>query len=78
MLRENTDIKKKEIKYLKTSTVNQRFQSAYKRMFSDCMKCRKNAEGKDPTVTKTKKGKPMLLSKCAVCGSKKSRFTKEQ
>ena len=47
-------------------------------MFSDCMKCRKNAEGKDPTVTKTKKGKPMLLSKCAVCGSKKSRFTKEQ
>ena len=27
---------------------------------------------------KTKDGRPFLLSKCAVCGSKNSRFIKEQ
>ena len=29
-------------------------------------------------MIKTKNGKTMLLSKCAVCGSKKSKFIKEQ
>ena len=29
-------------------------------------------------VLKIKNGRPMLSSKCAVCGSKKSRFIKEQ
>ena len=29
-------------------------------------------------MLKTKNGRTMLLSKCAVCGSKKSRFMKEQ
>ena len=38
----------------------------------------KNTENVDPKVLKTKNGRTMLLSKCAVCGSKKSRFMKEQ
>ena len=29
-------------------------------------------------MLKTKNGRPMLSSKCAVCGSKKSRFIKKQ
>ena len=42
------------------------------------MKCRKNTESKKPKVVRTAKGKIMLLSKCEVCDSKKSKFIKEQ
>ena len=38
----------------------------------------KNTEGKNPKAIRTKNGRIMLLSKCAVCDSKKSRFMKEQ
>ena len=47
-------------------------------MLSYCLKCRKNAERKNPTVAKTKNGRKMLLSKCVLCGSKKSKFIKKQ
>ena len=47
-------------------------------MLSVCLKCRKNTESKNPRVVKRKRGKPMLLSKCAVFGSKNSRFIKDQ
>ena len=47
-------------------------------MLSNCLKCRKNAESKNPKVVKTKTGKIMLLLKCTVCDSKKPRFIKEQ
>ena len=43
-------------------------------MFSDCLKCRKNTESKNPKVVKTKNGRIMLWSKCAVCDSKKSKI----
>ena len=42
------------------------------------MKCRKNTESKKPKVVRTANGKIMLLSKCEVCDSKKSKFIKEQ
>ena len=42
-------------------------------MLSYCPKRRKN-----PKVAKTNNRRIMLLSKCAVCDSKKSRFIKEQ
>ena len=45
-------------------------------MPSYCLKCKKNTENIDPAVSKTNNGKTMLLSKCAICGSKKSRFIK--
>ena len=38
----------------------------------------KNAENVNSTVLKTKNGRTMLLSECAVCSCKKSRFLKEQ
>ena len=47
-------------------------------MLSYCLKCRKNTESKNPKPPRTKNGRIMLLSKCAVCGSKKSKFIKEQ
>ena len=43
-----------------------------------CLKFRKNTEGKNPKVVKTKSRKKILSSNCGVCGNKKSRFIKEQ
>ena len=64
-----------EIKNLKTSTIKMivNFHE-----LSKIVRCRKNTKSKNPRAAKTKRGKPMPLSKCAVCGSKKSRFIKEQ
>ena len=47
-------------------------------MSSYCLKCRKNTQSIDSVVSKTSNGKKMILSKCAICGSKKSKFIKEQ
>ena len=47
-------------------------------MKSHCLKCRKNTENINPRVLKTSNGKTMVLSKCAICDSKKSRFIKNQ
>ena len=47
-------------------------------MLSYCLKCKKNTESIDPKVSKTRNGKTMVLSKCAICGSKNSKFIKEQ
>ena len=38
----------------------------------------KNNENIKPRVSKTSNGRTMLLSKCAICNSKKSRFNKNQ
>ena len=43
-----------------------------------CLKCRKKTESKNPKAAKTKNGRIMLLSKCTVSDSKKSKFIKEQ
>ena len=42
------------------------------------MKCRKNTKSKNPEVARAKNGRIMLLSKCAVVNSKKSKFIKEE
>ena len=47
-------------------------------MLSCCLKCKKNTESINPKVSKTTNGKTMILSKCALCGSKKSTFIKDQ
>ena len=44
----------------------------------NCWKFRKNTENINPRVLKTSNGRTMVLSKCAVCDSKKSRFIKNQ
>ena len=47
-------------------------------MKSYCLRCRKNTENINPRVSKTSNGRTMVLSKCAICDSKKSRFIKNQ
>ena len=47
-------------------------------MKSYCLKCRKNTENINSRVSNTSNGRTMILSKCAICGSKKSRFIKNQ
>ena len=47
-------------------------------MESYCLKCKKNTENIDPKVQASSNGRVMILSKCAICGSKKSRFIKNQ
>ena len=47
-------------------------------MLSYCLKCKKNTESINPKISATSKGKKMILSKCAICGSKKSKFIKKQ
>ena len=46
-------------------------------MLTYCWKCRKNTESKNLKVVRAKNGRVMLLSKCAVCNSKKLKFFKE-
>ena len=45
-------------------------------MLSYCLKCRNNTESINPIVSKTNNGKTMMLSKYAICGSKKSKLIK--
>ena len=47
-------------------------------MKSYCLKCRKDTENINPRVSNTSNSRTMILSKCAICGSKKSRFIKNQ
>ena len=47
-------------------------------MKSFCLKCKKDTENINPRVWNTSNGKTMLLSKCVKCGSKKSRFIRNQ
>ena len=47
-------------------------------MSTYCLKSKKNTESINPRVSKTNNGKTMILSKCAMCGSKNSRFIKKQ
>ena len=42
-----------------------------------CFKCKKIQKNIDPKISSTSNGKA-ILSKCAICGSKKSRFIKNQ
>ena len=47
-------------------------------MESYCLKSKENTENKDPKSLASSNGRVMILSKCAICGSKKSRFIKNQ
>ena len=48
------------------------------KMESFCLKCKKNTENIDPKVSTAGNGRVMILSKCAMCNSKKSRLIKNQ
>ena len=47
-------------------------------MKSYCLKSRKDTENINPKVSGNSNGKAMILSKYAICGSKKWRFIKNQ
>ena len=47
-------------------------------MESYCLKCRKNTKNINLRVSKTSNNRTMVLSKCAMFNSKKSRFIKNQ
>ena len=47
-------------------------------MKSYCFKCRKDTENIDPKISSSSNSRAMILSKCTICGSKKSRFIKNQ
>ena len=47
-------------------------------MKSYCLNSRKDTKNINPKVSKTSNGRTMLLSNCAVCNCKKSRFIKSQ
>ena len=48
------------------------------KMKSYCLKCRKDTENINWRVSNMSNGRKMILSKCAICGSKKSSFIKNQ
>ena len=43
-----------------------------------CLPCRKYTENTNPKIVRNRQNRLMIQSNCAVCGSKKSRFIKEQ
>ena len=47
-------------------------------MESYCLKCKKHTKNINPQVSSTSNGKMMILSKCAICGSRKSKFIKKE
>ena len=47
-------------------------------MESYCLKCKKHTKNINPQVSSTSNGKLMILSKCAICGGRKSKFIKKQ
>ena len=47
-------------------------------MESYCLKCRKYTEKINPQVSSTSNSKLMILSKCTICHSKKSKFINTQ
>ena len=47
-------------------------------MESYCLKSKENTENKDPKSLASSNGRVMILSKCTICGSKISRFIKNQ
>ena len=47
-------------------------------MKSYCLKCRKDTENINLKVSNTSNGRTMILSKCVIYGSRKSRIIKNQ
>ena len=48
------------------------------KMETYCLKCRKYTENINLQVSSTSNGKIMILSRCTICNTKKSRFIKKQ
>ena len=64
-------------KKLKIPTTNKNLNYIQK-MLSYCLKCTKTLQCQNPKVGRTENKRLILLSKCAVFNSKKSKFLEEQ
>ena len=42
-----------------------------------CLTCRKYTKSVNPKIVRNRQNRSMIQLKCAICGSKKSRFIKE-
>ena len=47
-------------------------------MESYYLRCKKYTKNINPQISSTSNDRTMILSKCAICGSKKSKFIKQQ
>ena len=47
-------------------------------MESYCLKCKKFTKSIDPKVSSTSNNMLIILSKCVICGNKKSKFITQQ
>ena len=43
-----------------------------------CLVCKNYTENTNPKIVRNRQNRLMIQSNCAICGSKKSRFIKEQ
>ena len=43
-----------------------------------CLVCKKYTENTNPKILRNRQNRLMIQSRCSICGSKKSRFIKEQ
>ena len=43
-----------------------------------CLKCKKYTKNIKPQISSTSNNKTMMISKCTVCNSRKSKFIKKQ
>ena len=43
-----------------------------------CLSCRKYTKNNNPKIVRNRQNRLIIQSNCATCGSKKSRFIKEQ
>ena len=43
-----------------------------------CLVCKKYTKNFNPKIVRNRQNRSMIQSNCAICGSKKSRFIKEQ
>ena len=43
-----------------------------------CLVCKKYTKNINPKIVRNRQNRSMIQSNCAICGSKKSRFVKEQ
>ena len=43
-----------------------------------CLVCKKYTKNINPKIVRNRQNRSMIQSNCAICGSKKSRFIKEQ
>ena len=43
-----------------------------------CLVCRKYTKNNNPKIVRNRQNRSMIQSNCAICGSKTSRFIKEQ